>query len=160
MSDRENELACETYLNTTTMWPLLETGLADSRYTVKLSSLQRISCLPEEPVGDEGERAEAEAAETMPHMGQPGLCAKAMMEEEERGWCQRASARAKYNEWVFLDDSGSGLGSLGAKETARGDDGTERAKRTATGGVRREQPRACTAPRPPNSRPPPASRCA
>lgn len=105
MSDRENELACETYLNTTTMWPLLETGLADSRYTVKLSSLHRISCLAEEPVGDEGERAEAEAAETMPHMGQPGLCAKAMMEEEERGGCQRARERAKYNEWIFLDDS-------------------------------------------------------
>ena len=67
-------------MKTMTTCPLLETGLADSRYMVKLSSLQRISgCFGALVEGDPGEpTAAAVAAETMLHMGQPGLGAKAM----------------------------------------------------------------------------------
>ncbi len=87
-----------------TTCPLLETGLADSRYTVKLSSLQRMSgCLGPLVEGEAGEpTAAAVAAETMLHIGQPGFGAKAMAgrfvaldgrEEGRDGRGERAAGR-------------------------------------------------------------------
>lgn len=67
---------CETDLNATIKWPWLDTGLARSRYIVKLSSRHRTSGAFD-PGGKEGERGECEgvciAVATMPHIGQPGF---------------------------------------------------------------------------------------
>ena len=58
------------------IWPLEETGLAFSRYAVRLSSRQRTSgCV--EPGGNFGDRGEfgivCEAVATMLHIGQPAF---------------------------------------------------------------------------------------
>jgi hypothetical protein len=65
--------------------PRLETGFAFSLYAVKLSSRHKTSgCV--EPGGNEGERGELgvawDAADTMLHIGQPSLGAKAMSDGE------------------------------------------------------------------------------
>lgn len=85
----------KTHLNTMTRWPFELTGFARSRYTVKLSSRQRISgplsagrprrCMrgsgppvacAENSAGELG--ALCRAFPTMPHMGQPLFEAKAI----------------------------------------------------------------------------------
>lgn len=79
-----------THLNATIKWPLLETGLARSRYIVRLSSRHSTSGALE-PGGNEGERGVwagvwiAEA--TIPHNGQPGFGAKDMAGCSSPGEC-------------------------------------------------------------------------
>lgn len=72
-----------TDLNAMIMCPLLDTGFVLSLYAVKLSSCHRISgCFPEAEDDEELGLVVGlwgwEAEETMPHIGQPGLGAKAM----------------------------------------------------------------------------------
>lgn len=67
------------YLNTMITWPFEETGLAFSRYAVKLSSRQRTSACVD-PGGNFGALGElgvvCEAVATMLHIGQPAFGAK------------------------------------------------------------------------------------